>query len=411
MKRLTAILKSDNFLVLSDQAVYSGASFFVTLILARIMSAQDFGIFSSIVLANFLIISITNALVIQPFQVNVHLECNKRSYQVFALVFQIIITLALLLAFVGLSLTSALPEVKKYMVGIIFFTLGFAMHDFFRKTFLAQHRIKQALIVDVLLALSQLAVLILAFTFSTSDLDTLLPKLGLSFIPALLASFYFSENTSEDMVEWGSYSKIHVKQGGWLLLVALLQWGSNNIFIITSGVFLGVEALGALRLVQSLFGVLNILLQTFENYVLPHATLLYQSSVQESKLYLKQISFKGAFVFGFVLLLLSVFSEQVISLAGGQKYAAYHHLVKGMALLYFILFAGYPIRMSIRMLILNKSFFIGYVFSFVFTVLSYTYLLRHWQLTGVIIGMIINQLLMLIYWQFQLSKNKFYLWK
>lgn len=411
MKRLKSILFSNKFLVLSDQGVYSGTSFMVTLILARILTPKDFGILSSVVLINFLIISISNALVIQPFQVNAAACSNKMSYQLFSGAFQLLISLLLMLLIYLITYFGFLNLVAGLLPAVTLFSFGFVMHDFFRKSFLAQNKVKEALMIDVILAVSQVVYLAwLHFSFAPT-LSSAILYLGVSYILPLLASLYFTPFHKADTSLWRGFTLLHLKQGSWLLLVALLQWGSNNIFVITSGVFLGIEALGALRLVQSLFGVLNVLLQTFENYVLPNATRLYQTSLSDAKKYLKDLSLKGSFLFGFVLLLLFIFSEEIITLSGGEKYRSYHYLVKGMSLLYFILFAGYPIRMSIRMLILNKTFFMGYVFSFVFTLISYTYLLKTWQLSGVIIGLIANQVVMLVYWQYQLTKTKFYLWK
>lgn len=411
MNRFKSIFFSNKFLVLSDQGLYSGTSFLVTLVLARILSAKDFGILSSVVLTNFLIISISNALVIQPFQVNIAACSNKRSYLLFSAAFQLLISLLLILVIYLITYFGFLSQLAAYLPAIAIFTFGFVMHDFFRKSFLAQNKLKEALIIDGFLSFSQVIYIAWLFFSFSPQLSTTIFYLGLSYILPLLAAFYYTSFYEANVSLWKGFVVLHVKQGSWLLLVALLQWGSNNIFVITSGVFLGIEALGALRLVQSLFGVLNVLLQTFENYVLPNATRLYQTSLNDAKKYLKDLSLKGSLLFGFVLLLLFIFSEEIIILSGGEKYRSYHYLVKGMSLLYFILFAGYPIRMSIRMLILNKTFFMGYVFSFIFTLISYTYLLKTWQLSGVIIGLIANQVVMLVYWQYQLTKTKFYLWK
>ena len=81
---------------------------------------------------------------------------------------------------------------------------------------------------------------------------------------------------------------------------------------MVSGIYIGLEALGAFRLVQSIFGVLNILLQTFENYVLPKASRLYALNKQHSKDYLKKITWQGGFLFAPVLLLLAIFSENML---------------------------------------------------------------------------------------------------
>ena len=82
-----------------------------------------------------------------------------------------------------------------------------------------------------------------------------------------------------------------------------------------------------------------------------------------------------------------------------------------MALLYFVIFIGYPIRMSIRMMLMNRQFLIGYLISFVFSLATFQYLLSVWHLKGAILGLITNQLLMLLYWQYLLIKKDFILWK
>ena len=86
------------------------------------------------------------------------------------------------------------------------------------------------------------------------------------------------------------------------------------------------QALGALRLVQSFFGVLNVLLQILENYALPKAARLFKDSKEQSKHFLRQISIGGSVIFGIMLLILFVFSEQIITLAGGHQYAEFAFL-------------------------------------------------------------------------------------
>ena len=71
----------------------------------------------------------------------------------------------------------------------------------------------------------------------------------------------------------------------------------------------------------------------------------------------------------------------------------------------------YPVRMSIRMMLMNRQFLIGYLISFVFSLATFQYLLSVWHLKGAILGLITNQLLMLLYWQYLLIKKDFILWK
>lgn len=399
--------------VLADQAVFSGSSFAITLLIARILSPDDFGVFTSIVLFAYLLISISNAIIIQPLQVIIAKIENRSSYlsftffaQASTILLMSIITFALLQFQVDF-----IKGLNNYAPGIILFTSGFLFHDYHRKLFLARGSILQALIIDGAAGILQVGTFAAAYLWADFGFSEVINVMGLSYIPSLLLSFGMLKPSFKRMAEWGGYLSKHLTQGKWLLMTSVLQWWANNLFMVASGIFLGARALGALRLVQSFFGVLNVLLQTFENYALPQAALLFQSSVEASKLYLRQISLKGSIIFGGVLLIVFLFSQEIIILGGGPEYAEFAYLVKGMALLYFVIFIGYPIRMAIRMMVLNRLFFIGYVISFLFSLISFNYLLSEWHLMGAIIGLIVNQLIILSYWQYALIKKEFILWK
>ena len=92
-------------------------------------------------------------------------------------------------------------------------------------------------------------------------------------------------------------------------------------------------------------------------------------------------------------------------------YADFGYVVQGMAALYFVIFIAYPVRMAIRVLVLNNNFFYGYLFALVFSLLSFTFLLETWGLIGAIIGLITSQLILMAYWQYILIQNNFRLWK
>jgi O-antigen/teichoic acid export membrane protein len=407
------VFKNRKITVLADQAVFSGASFATTLLLARILSPDDFGVFTSIVLLIYLMVSISNALIIQPLQVILARIKNRASYLSFTLFAQAATIFILSISTYALLWLQVdfIRALNNYAPGIILFISGFLFHDFHRKLFLARGTLTKALIIDTITGFLQVGTFAVVFLWADLGLYVVITLMGISYIPSLLISLVFSRPSFKGIKSWKGFLYMHLAQGKWLLMTSVLQWWANNLFMVASGIFLGARALGALRLVQSFFGALNVLLQTFENYALPQAAFLFQSSIEESKLYLRQISLKGSLIFGGVLLIAFLFSNQIITLAGGPEYAEYAFLVKGMALLYFVIFAGYPIRMAIRMMVLNRLFFIGYVISFLFSLISFNYLLKEWNLWGAIIGLIINQLILLTYWQYALVKKEFVLWK
>jgi len=60
---------STQYLVLADQALFSGLSFVTTIWIARNIDAVSFGIYSAWVLAIYLFVSAIGAWIIQPFQI------------------------------------------------------------------------------------------------------------------------------------------------------------------------------------------------------------------------------------------------------------------------------------------------------------------------------------------------------
>lgn len=413
IEQLQNFFRSNKGWVLADQAVFSGSSFVTTLLLARLLTPAFFGAFAAVVLFVYLAISLLNALVIQPLQVNLARIKDPSSYLAFSFWLQLV--LSLLLAAGLWVFTQVFPAVAaeylQLLPEIMVFGTGFIFQDYFRKLWLAQARVRQTLAIDVLTAFLQLGCLSYLLFKGATSLAAALACLGWAYLPSVAYGLWLIRPKIQKISGSRVYLLTHYQQGKWLLLTALVQWWSGNLFVVASGLFLGMQALGAFRLVQSLFGVLNVLLQTFENYALPQTARLLNHSSLLARNYLRHISIRSALLFGSLLLFIFLLADHIIVLAGGAVYAPYAYVVQGMAILYLFIFFGYPIRLAIRALVLNHYFFLGYLLSLLFSLLSYQYLLEQFQLLGAIGGLLGSQLILLAFWQFVLRKNNFSLWK
>ena len=408
MNPIRHIWRSTNTLVFTEQFLFSGTNFVMLLLLARILSPPIFGIYSTITLLILLAIGISNSIVIQPYQVSPS-KFRQPAYDHFIFIFQLLVIALLIL--IGLILKVCLSYDNYYFKETSFLATVIILHDFFRKYFLAKKNLSIALKVGIVLSLMQLIGLLYLKQAHINHLGNVLYVLALCYVPAIIYSILKLNLSFYKNRLWRIFLYYHLKEGRWLGLVSFLQWSSGNLLVLSLALFINAEALGAFRLVQSLFGILNILFQTFENYVLPNASRLYAVSVTRSKEYLRRTSLHSSILISFILVILFIYSGQIMKFAGGNKYEDYEYIVRGMCFLYFILFIGYPVRLSIRMLVLNKLFFLGYLLSFLSSVLFFNFLLKHWQLHGVIIGLVLNQLIMLTFWNYQLNKKGFYLWK
>ena len=412
-KIINRILSNKVNLVLLDQAIYSGCGFLITLLLIRLLSPLQFGIYASLIIVIYFVVSISSAVVIQPLQVKLSQIKNQKEYTSFAFYLLLLIVLILsILTYIIFSMQiSILKNIATDSKIIIAFASAFVVHDFFRKLFLAENKILKALLIDIFSNIFPLVIFLLVHINFEIGLSQVLTIYAACYIPGIAIAIYITRPTITLNSEWKKYFQSHLKQGKWLLLTAILQWWSNNLFVIVSGLYLGAAALGAFRFVQSLFGVLNLILQTLENYALPFASRLFQTSAESSKIYLKNMTIKGCVAIGILLTTIFLLSDQIIILAAGDSYSEYSFLIKGMSILYFVIFLAYPTRIAIRMMSLDHLFFGGYLISFTFSIISFQYLLMQFGLWGALIGLIVNQIILFTFWQYSLHKIKFELWK
>jgi O-antigen/teichoic acid export membrane protein len=412
-QHIVNLLKSEKALVITDQAVCSITTFITTILLARVLGVASFGIYSSIVLLSYLGLAMSSALLVSPFQVLQASVTNKRTYSVALLMlqFMFVFVAGILLYILSRSGLHVLASFVPYTHWIILMFSGFLLQDFFRRTLLGSGKALQALIVDLSGNIPQL-LLLLAFAWKDAlDLSISFKLIAVTFIPCVVTGVFFMEIQKVSWSEMKQYSRLHFHHGKWLLLTAFTQWWANHMLVVASGLYLGVESLGALRLVQSLFGVLNVMLQVYENYFLPKAAQLYIQSSEALKRYLLVITGKSLLLMLPLAAILFLFARPVLILAAGDTYGEYGFVMQGMVLLYLFIFLGYPLRIAIRVMNLNRDFFIAYLFPLVFSLLLSAVLISRWGIAGVIAGLIVNQLLVLIYWHLVLVRKQFHLIK
>lgn len=410
MKKYSNILFSSSSLAILDQAIFSGSNFLITLYLAQQLNPTSFGYFSSVTIITFLLLSISNALVIQPFQVTFSKIENKKQYVTFLHYFQFILLVICFFVIYGASKFMGNSNPSDLSISsLILFTIGYLVQDFYRKLFLGIGELVELVAIDSLFVL--LVVVGFGVYHHSINLNYSLAIIGIANIISVCIGVYFIIRNYEFPILYINWLKLHSNQGKWLVSVSCLQWGSSNLFVLLSGAYLGVEALGALRLVQSIYGVINIVLQTVENYFIPKVAHLYNHSITEAKKYLFHLTAIGFSVFGALLSLLFMYSKNIMLFIGGVNYINYHFVIKMMALLYVFIFLSYPLRIVVRVLILNKIFFSGYVISFISSLITFHFLLQNYGLYGAIIGLIINQIVMMGYWYFELQKKYSVLWK
>lgn len=399
--------------VLLDQVVFSGSSFLTTLMLARGLVLEEFGNYAALLILAYLVLSVNTALIATPFQVLLARTEDKKGYTSSLLFMQLgfLVVLGLtglgaVLLFPGILRDTGLP------IGpLLFFVLAFLFQDFLRRLFLAAGQPRMAFYLDAISGGTQILWLWIASYFGSLNLQEALRIMTLTYLPALALGLFALRPMRVTRAQVRQYLRIHIEQGKWFLATSVLQWASQNWLLVAAGLYLGKGVLGAFRLGQTLFGVLNAILQVFENHAVPVASGLFHQSGEAFTHYLRQLNRKSMIGASLLLGGIALFAKPIYTLTGGPSFSSYAYILQGMSLLYFFIFLSNPVRIAIRVMMMNRAFFMAYLFSFVFSLLVSKWLIQVGEANGIIAGLILNQIIMLVYWQVLLIRKNVILWK
>ena len=151
MKRIHEIFKSASVLVFTDQLIFSGSNFLLTFLLVRKLSISEFGIFSSILLITYFLVGISNAFIVQPFQILSAKNFSKKSLGFAFMASLVLISMfSLLVFFITLLPVPAIAFVKNNLYALIVFVSAYILQDFLRKILLTIDHIKIVLFIDTI---------------------------------------------------------------------------------------------------------------------------------------------------------------------------------------------------------------------------------------------------------------------
>ena len=389
----------DKIWILLHQVILSGSNFIMSILLARSLGIHSFGLYSLVLMIILFCSSIQQALTISPL---LTLSPKKKGPQKELFIkglFSINLTLAILssLSIIGLSSiwTLIYPESR---IATIAIPLGigcliFLQLDFVRKVAFLNTTPLKAVFCDGIGYMAQFIGVTYLISINSLTLETVLWSINLGWLISLIGlsisikpRYTNIKNTKKVFAESWSFSN-------WLLGTSLLQWFSGNLFIITAGGMLGATALGAIRIAQNIIGVLSVIYLALENSVPQKLAQLVNKGGNNAMFnYLKKVGlYLIAFIVSISFLIFSLV-EEIITFIYGAEYTEFSYVVTGFLILNVIISIVTPLRLAIRAMEKTKSIFSGYVVSTIISLTLVSPLVSYFDVTGVIIGLLITQL-------------------
>ena len=402
IKTLLLRYKSLNWAI-ADQLLVSGVNFLTGIFIARILGLEAFGQFTMIWLIILFFSSIQESLLLSPMiSISAKLTPQKaRNY--FDGMFSLALLFALIASFTLGLLLFIFPQYaygtlvsSVVVVFVIVFLLLF--QETLRRILFAKNEIKLVFINDLISYLGQFSLLVLLFVFKESiELVDVFLVIGASTLAAVIFSYCSIQNLYFSFRELLYAWQRNWPMAKWMVLSAISNWFTGNLFIIMAGLYLGNSAVGALKTAQNIVGVNHIMFKLIENVAPVKASkLLVESGINAMISYLKQLTVISIACFFIFALIFIVFSQELMTFIYGAEYTKYSWLLVSYSGIYLCLLLGFPLRICLRSLENTKHIFYAYLTTGLFSLVLSKFFVIQWALQGVISGMLIVNVIMLI---------------
>jgi O-antigen/teichoic acid export membrane protein len=272
-ERLRAL--RDPALSFGDQALSSACNFLTTILLARALGLEAFGLYTMVWLALYFAMSLQLGLVVSPMMSIGTKERGPQAEAYYTVVFLhqagfvVIATIAIfavLMLATGAESALAAAALPGAMAAASYLT-----QDFLRRYLFARRRPAGILLIDAINQLLKLGTLAILWRVGTLDVSTALWAVAGAATVSTIWGLSMSGPLLWQRQILTSVTGRQWRSARWLVLTGSVQWvlGYSGL-LVTAGLF-GPKVLGALRAAQSLLAVLNVVREALENIVPPLA--------------------------------------------------------------------------------------------------------------------------------------------
>lgn len=273
--RARLLAMRDPALSFGDQALASACNFLTTILLARALGLEAFGLYTMVWLPLYFAMSLQLGLIVSPMMSIGTKEQGEQAEAYYTVIFfhqagfVVVATIAIFAVLMLVTGTGS-PLADAALPGSMA-AASYLTQDFLRRYLFARRRPAGILVIDVInqsLKLGALAALWQAGAINVANaLWAVAGAAAVSTICGLGMSgpllWRRQILTTVTLRQWRS--------ARWLVLTGSVQWvlGYSGL-LVTAGLF-GPKVLGALRAAQSLLAVLNVVREALENIVPPLA--------------------------------------------------------------------------------------------------------------------------------------------
>jgi O-antigen/teichoic acid export membrane protein len=396
----------EGYLASIDQAVISLANFLATVILARMVSPTELGVYGVGFTSLRLVRSVQEGIVIQPvntFGASMDLPQFRR-YITSASIIQLCFALASSLAAAvgGWLLTRTGNDIAGPALFSLWFTFLFwQLQEHLRRVLYTRGEVFHAVLNTTLANAIRLGVLILwavrGELTGIGGLHAIAWGSLAALIPGLWQTRSYWTLDSANLIEtW----RKNWDFGRWILGGTLANWISVEFYPVLTAGLISFAAAGAYRALQNLVAPIHTLLRATDTFLTPRAARLYSANGKPALVRNLRLIYLVAGVPILAFLLIAVlFPVPLLRLLYGETYLAYSSGMVWMAVFYALLYVYWPLQTALKAARFSRPIFIANLAATgaMFTV--GIWMISRWGVYGTIAGQALNALIVaLILW-------------
>lgn len=420
MNSLSLNINKEKIALLLDQGIVSGSNFVISVLLAKKIGIDQYAIFATVQLLQLFLASFHQALITLPLlslvSGNPKKEIEHSIVSTIVLFHFGIIILLFFLVLISSNLSGYFPVLNQFpLLESALFVIMFLHLEFVRKYLQIFGAYKVLIAGNVIAYILPILIILMSVNLN-------LVFVFFVFISCQLVVSFLTLYDILKRVKRGGLTKKAINQvlsfSKWLIGKTIVQWLSGNYYLIIGGVIIGKQAIAAIRIIQNLFGVFNVLFLVLENYLAIKSTLiLKENGLQPMIKFNRTVLAKSLIYLMLLFVLVAFFSETIVHFLYGETYIDYAYLIYGFVLLYLLIMLNMPNRFILRSLAKTHVIFYSYTISAAVSLLLAQVLVNKFGVLGIVYGLIISQLIILIWNHFSfvfikksyvpLSKTKF----
>ncbi len=333
-----------SFWGLADQALVSLTSFLMMVLLARVLTPEDFGAFvlayGGLLFAN----ALQSGLFTIPHNVlgATRSGTRYRRYTATTLVTQFGFSLCLAAVALGIYVVGSASgwESASLFLAMAPAVVAWQIQEYLRRVFYTEGRLRAAFMNDCVSYAGQIGFIVLFWQLGWLTGPRAICLLGLtSGLAALVGVWQLRDRIGARFDRRSVGDNWHF--GKWLFGASFVQSGRIQLYLWMIGGFVSITAAGLYRAAQNLVAPTHIMMLAVRSVATPRAAAIEEQEGQPAmQQYLTRIAWLGLIPIAIYLLVVSLAAEPLLNALYAGQYDGYAWLVWLFSIVYLLAYAG-----------------------------------------------------------------------